>query len=138
MILKTTKKDDWWRKIQSLPWLHLLATGRPGYRKTTLFVHQLWCQHEIWVPSNQESNRDTIQRNLLDVYWKSSSKPNFQLSNEMYQFLPKSSHKLRSFFKGFTVVGAKCWVAGSERCRQFEMSSAKKRLIGWFLYAGNH
>ena len=43
-----------------------MAAGGLGYRKTTLFVHQLWCQHEFSVYSDKESHRD-ILINLVEI-----------------------------------------------------------------------
>ena len=50
-----------------------MAAGRPGYRKTTLFVDQLWCQHEIEISSDKESNHDIY-------YYKSPEK--FEIISE--------------------------------------------------------
>ena len=70
LYLKTIKKDYWWREISRLPWLHPLAAGKPWYRKTSLFVHQLWCQHEVSVYSNKESHRDIFINSLSKILLK--------------------------------------------------------------------
>ena len=43
-----------------------MAAGGPGYRKTSLFVYQLWCQHEVSVYPDKESHRD-IFINLIEI-----------------------------------------------------------------------
>ena len=35
-----------------------MEAGKPGYRKTTLFVYQLWRQHEARVSSDKVSHLD--------------------------------------------------------------------------------
>ena len=57
-----------------------MAAGRPGYRKTTLFVHQLWCQHDVSVYSDKESHRD-IFINLVEI-----SKLFSQILNELFTY----------------------------------------------------
>ena len=42
-----------------------MAAGGPGYRKTTLFVHQLWCQHEVRIYSDKERNHDIN----INIFW---------------------------------------------------------------------
>ena len=51
------------RKNEILPWLHPLAAGRSGYRKISLFVHQLRCQYEYELAFSEKENNHDIESN---------------------------------------------------------------------------